>query len=89
MCAVGEALEQLHLDHERPLHETCRWWIEQLPRAPRTWDDGLDGAALCHDLFGVAAHYGAHGRCAPRGAGVSLSTKKIASRVPSRECLCL
>ena len=21
--------------------------------APRAWDDGLDGAALCHDLFGV------------------------------------
>ena len=66
VCTVGEALEQLHLDHERPLHETCRWWIEQLPRAPRTWDDGLDGAALCHDLFGVA-HDGVHGRCAYGG----------------------
>ena len=21
--------------------------------ATRSWDDGLDGAALCHDLFGV------------------------------------
>ena len=80
VCAVGEALEQLHLDHERPLHETCRWWIEQLPRAPRTWDDGLDGAALCHDLFGVA-----HEHCAPRGAGVLLSITKIASSI----CSCL
>ena len=35
VCTVGEALEQLHLDHERPLHETCRWWIEQLPSARR------------------------------------------------------
>ena len=36
----------------------------------RSWDDGLDGAALCHDLFGVCAS-AAHGpacvrfRCGP------------------------
>ena len=54
---VGEALERLHLDHERPLHETCHRWRAALPScgAPRSWDDGLDGAALCHDLFGVCA----------------------------------
>ena len=67
--AASEALERLHLDHERPLHQACRWWRERLPAAPRAWDDGLDGerlpaaprawdngldgAALCHDLFGV------------------------------------
>ena len=37
--------------------------------APRSWDGGLDGAALCHDLFGVCASE-AHGeacafRCGP------------------------
>ena len=49
--------EWLHLDHERPLHETCHRWRAALPScgAPRSWDDGLDGAALCHDLFGVCA----------------------------------
>ena len=52
-AAASEALERLHLDHERPLHQTCRWWRERLPAAPQAWDDGLDGAALCHDLFGV------------------------------------
>ena len=54
-AAASEALERLHLDHERPLHLTCRRWREQLPAAPRAWDDGLDGAALCHDLFGACA----------------------------------
>ena len=54
-AAASEALERLHLDHERPLHLTCRWWREQLPAVPGAWDDGLDGAALCHDLFGVCA----------------------------------
>ena len=54
---VGEALQRLHLDHERPLHETCHRWRAALPScgAPRSWDEGLDGAALCHDLFGVCA----------------------------------
>ena len=49
--------ERLHLDHERPLHETCHRWRAALPPcgAPWSWDDGLDGAALCHDLFGVCA----------------------------------
>ena len=54
-CKVGKALEQLHLDHERPLHATCHRWRATLPAAPRSWSDGLDGAALCHDLFGVCA----------------------------------
>ena len=55
---MSEALERLHLDHERPLHLTCRWWLEQLPAVPQAWDDGLDGAALCHDFFGVCASDG-------------------------------
>ena len=76
---VGAALdlERLHLDHERPLHLTCRWWREQLPPTPQAWNDGLDGTALCHDLFGVSASeaYGAarvRFRCGPPrdGAGV-------------------
>ena len=64
---VGEALERLHLDHERPLHETCHRWRAALPScgAPRSWDDGLDGAALCHDLFGVCASE-AHGEACVR-----------------------
>ena len=67
---VGKALERLHLDHERPLHATCHRWRAAMPAAPRSWDDGLDGAALCHDLFGVCAS-AAHGaacvrfRCGP------------------------
>ena len=52
---VGAALERLHLDHERPLHATCHRWRAAMRAAPRSWDDGLDGAALCHDLFGVCA----------------------------------
>ena len=42
--------------------------LESFPRA--SGDDGLDGAALCHDLFGVCAS-AAHGpacvrfRCGP------------------------
>ena len=67
---VGTALERLHLDHERPLHATCHRWRAAMPAAPRSWDDGRDGAALCHDLFGVCAS-AAHGaacvrfRCGP------------------------
>jgi hypothetical protein len=68
---VGAALERLHLDHERPLHATChRWRRAAMPAAPQSWDDGLDGAALCHDLFGVCVS-AAHGaacvrfRCGP------------------------
>jgi hypothetical protein len=57
---VGAALERLHLDHERPLYATCHRWRAAMPAAPRSWDDGLDGAALCHDLFGVCASL-AHG----------------------------
>ena len=67
---VGAALERLHLDHERPLHATCHRWRAAMPAAPQSWDDGLDGAALCHDLFGVCVS-AAHGaacvrfRCGP------------------------
>jgi hypothetical protein len=67
---VGAALERLHLDHERPLHATCHRWRAAIPAAPQSWDDGLDGAALCHDLFGVCVS-ATHGaacvwfRCGP------------------------
>jgi hypothetical protein len=43
---VGKALERLHLDHERPLHATRHRWRALMRAAPRSWDDGLDGAAL-------------------------------------------
>ena len=63
-------LERLHLDHERPLHATR---ATGRPRGdargrPRSWDDGLDGAALCHDLFGVCAS-AAHGPACVRAFG--------------------
>ena len=38
---VGKALEQLHLDHERPLLATCPRWRATLPAALRSWDDAL------------------------------------------------
>ena len=76
---VGTALERLLLDHERPLHATSHRWRAAMRTAPRSWDDGPDGAALCHDLFGVGVSE-AHGaacvrfRCGqPRDAeGVAL-----------------
>jgi hypothetical protein len=35
---------------------TCDMWVQALaalPSAPATWDDGVDGALLCHLLFSV------------------------------------
>jgi len=64
-------LEFLHLDHEQPVHRTCSWWSAALPEVPQAWDDGLDGGALCHALFGVGDDE-VHGaqcvrfRCGPR-----------------------
>ncbi len=72
-----DRLECLHLDHERPVHRTCAWWTGRLPDAPQAWDDGLDGGALCHALFGVDDD-GAHGvrcvrfRCGPRRDAMGL-----------------
>ena len=66
-----DKLESLHLDHEHPVHRTCAWWMSRLPLEPRAWDDGLDGGALCHALFGVYDD-DVHGsrclrfRCGPR-----------------------
>ena len=66
-----DKLEFLHLDHERPVHLTCARWAAQLPEQPASWHDGLDGAELCHALFGVCDD-DAHGarcvrfRCGPR-----------------------
>ena len=42
-------LGELHLDHEQDLVVTCDMWVQALaalPRAPATWDDGVDGAFL-------------------------------------------
>ena len=69
--ARDATLEHLHLDHERPVHLTCAAWSAQLPDNPRAWDDGIDGGALCHALFGVHddEEHGARClrfRCGPR-----------------------
>ena len=69
--ARDATLEHLHLDHERPVHLTCAAWSAQLPDNPRAWDDGVDGGALCHALFGVHddEEHGARClrfRCGPR-----------------------
>ena len=69
-----DKLEFLHLDHEQPVHRSCAWWMSKLPKEPASWDDGLDGAELCHALFGVCDDdmYGAccvRFRCGPRRGG--------------------
>ena len=69
--ARDATLEHLHLDHERPVHLTCAAWSATLPASPRAWDDGIDGGALCHALFGVHddEEHGARClrfRCGPR-----------------------
>ena len=63
---VGKALERLHLDHERPLHATCHRWRAAMRAAPRSLENGLDGAALCHDLFVVCV---SEAHAAPRVCG--------------------
>ena len=73
-CARAYAtLGELHLDHEQDLVVTCDMWVQalaSLPRAPSSWDDGVDGALLCHLLFSVR-YDPAHGaamlrfRCGP------------------------
>ena len=71
LAAEGASLECLHLDHTPPVHATCARWAAQLPVHPAAWDDGVDGGALCHALFGVRED-GVHGaaclrfRCGPR-----------------------
>ena len=67
-------LAQLHLDHEQDVQITCDMWRAALPPSPRAWDDGVDGALLCHLLFGVAEDR-VHGasmvrfRCGPASLG--------------------
>jgi len=64
---------------EAAAHATCHQWRAAMRAASRSWDDGPDGAALCHGLFGVGVSE-AHGaacvrfRCGqPRDAeGVAL-----------------
>ena len=51
---------------------TYHRWRDAIPAAARSWDDELDCAALCHDLFGVCVGE-AHGTacvrflCSPPG----------------------
>ena len=60
---IGKALEQLHLDHYWSLDAMYHLLRAKLAAAPRSWDDKLDGAALCHDLFGVCASKAHHAAC--------------------------
>ena len=53
LSSAKDKLKFLHLDHERPVHRICAVWANALPEHPASWDDGVDGGALCHDLFGV------------------------------------
>ena len=48
-------LELLHLDHEQDVAITCDMWVRAMAALPHGlgwWDDGVDGALLCHLLFG-------------------------------------
>jgi hypothetical protein len=71
-----DKLERLHLDHEQDVQVTCDMWRAALPPSPRAWDDGVDGALLCHLLFGVGEDP-THGppmvrfRCGPSSFGRS------------------
>ena len=52
------ALEHLHLDHEQDVAITCDMWVRAiaaLPHGPNSWSHSVDGALLCHLLFGVRA----------------------------------
>ena len=64
---VGKALEQLHLDHERPLHATCHRWRGCGNARGAAVVGRRTGwrAALCHDLFGVCAGACVRFRCSP------------------------
>jgi hypothetical protein len=49
-------LEHLHLDREQDVAIACDMWVRAmaaLPHGPGWWDGGVDGALLCHLLFGV------------------------------------
>ena len=51
-----DMLEHLHVDHEQDVQITCDMWRAARPSAAASWDDGIDGALLCHLLFGVDEH---------------------------------
>ena len=49
-------LGELHLDREQDLFcdvRVCAGALAALPRAPATWNDGVDGALLCDLLFSL------------------------------------
>jgi hypothetical protein len=73
---VRSHLGFLHLDHEVEVHKTCSRWRANLSPDPVSWDDGVDGAALCQALFHVGCAdgeaMGALGirfRCGPQRDG--------------------
>ena len=75
--SAAAIMEHLHLDHEQDVQITCDMWVRalrDLPTAPASWDDSIDGGLLCHLLFGVCDG-GAYGpamvrfRCGPSSFG--------------------
>ena len=69
-----DMLEHLHVDHEQDVQITCDMWRAARPSSAASWDDGIDGALLCHLLFGVEEDpvLGAPAlrfRCGPSGLG--------------------
>ena len=54
-CRPGECGRSkdahLHLDHDRPIHQTCSDWCDKLPVEPQSREDSIDGRNLCHSLF--------------------------------------
>ena len=83
---AADALPLLHLDHEQDVQITCDMWRAALPPAPASWDDGIDGALLCHLLFGVVEDP-VHGRamlrfrCGPAGLLAVMKTT-VCARMP-------
>ena len=69
---VGAALERLRIwtTSGRCMRRVPPVGRAAMPAAPRSWDDGLDGAALCHELFGVCAS-AAHGPACVRAFGAA------------------
>ena len=72
-------LQFLHLDHERPVRRTCERWSNALPESPASWHNGLDGGALCHDLFGAYDDEQYGGKC--------LRFRSMPTATPSDLCM--
>ena len=77
-----------HLDHERPVHLTCAWWAKALPAHPASWDDGVDGNALCHTSSECATTSStAAAACASAVGRRAVATLRSASTAMCRKAL--